>query len=155
MNKTFLAILLSMLCCPCYATDKLPPVPGKEKPILAVGRYQLNIEVADDFESRATGLMHRESLPESSGMLFAFPTAGRYCMWMKNTKVPLSVAFMDAHGTIINIADMKPDTEDIHCASRPARYALEVTQNWFQRRGIGPGFKIPSVTAFPARDAED
>jgi uncharacterized membrane protein (UPF0127 family) len=75
-------------------------------------------------------------------MLFVFPDVGIHAMWMMNTHVPLSVAFIDTEGTIINIADMQPHTQTAHPAARPARYALEVNQSWFKSRGIKPGDKV-------------
>jgi uncharacterized membrane protein (UPF0127 family) len=86
--------------------------------------------------------MFRKSLAPNSGMLFIFDAAEIHCMWMKNTYIPLSVAFLDAQGTITNIADMQPHSEQSHCASRPALYALEMEQGWFARRGIKPGLKL-------------
>jgi uncharacterized membrane protein (UPF0127 family) len=66
-------------------------------------------------------------------------------MWMMNTYVPLSVAFLDRDGTIINIADMQPQTQTTHSATRPAKYALEVNQGWFSKRGIKPGTKVEGL----------
>jgi uncharacterized membrane protein (UPF0127 family) len=85
------------------------------------------------------GLMQRTSLAPNGGMLFVFDEDGTHCMWMKNTLIPLSVAFLDARGAIINIADMEPHSEQSHCAARPARYALEMAQGWFVQRGIRAG----------------
>ncbi|MEY3202287.1 MAG: hypothetical protein RIR70_1837, partial [Pseudomonadota bacterium] len=93
---------------------------------LSAGMYRIEAEVAADPPSRETGLMNRESMPPSHGMLFVFPFLATHCMWMRNTLLPLSVAFLDDEGRIINIADMKPQTETNHCAARPARYALEM-----------------------------
>ena len=92
--------------------------------------------------SRATGLMLRTALPPNGGMLFVFEDVAVHCMWMRNTLLPLSVAFLDEHGAIINIADMQPRTEDSHCAARPARYALEMAQGWFAERGIRAGIRL-------------
>jgi len=78
-------------------------------------------------------------------MLFIFDESTQHCMWMKNTLIALSVAFIDASGTITNIADMQPQTEDSHCASRPARYALEMNRGWFASKGIKPGSRIGGI----------
>jgi uncharacterized membrane protein (UPF0127 family) len=78
-------------------------------------------------------------------MLFLFDQPGSQCMWMKNTLIPLSVAFLDEHGTIINIEDMAPQTENSHCARRPARYALEMNGGWFAARGIKPGMRLGGI----------
>lgn len=109
---------------------------------LGAGMHVIRAEVADDLPSRSQGLMHRRSLPPNGGMLFLFDEDAIHCMWMKNTLIPLSVAFLDARGTIINIADMTPHSEESHCAARPARYALEMTQGWFAQRGIRAGARL-------------
>jgi uncharacterized protein len=112
---------------------------------LNAGMYLIRAEVAGDFASRARGLMHREALAANAGMLFVFEAAGPQCMWMKNTRIPLSVAFLDAKGEIINIADMTPHSEEAHCAARPALYALEMTRGWFAARGIKPGMRLGGI----------
>jgi uncharacterized membrane protein (UPF0127 family) len=109
---------------------------------LAAGVHLIHAELADDFASRMQGLMNRTALAPNGGMLFVFEEAGVQCMWMKNTLIPLSVAFIGDDGKIINIADMQPQTEDAHCAAQPARYALEMTQGWFAQRGIGSGTQL-------------
>jgi uncharacterized membrane protein (UPF0127 family) len=112
---------------------------------LNAGMYLIRAEVAADFGSRAQGLMYRKQLPSNAGMLFVFDQPGEQCMWMKNTLIPLSVAFMDDGGTIINIEEMAPQTLDSHCARRPARYALEMNGGWFAARGIKPGMRIGGI----------
>jgi len=109
---------------------------------LNAGMHLIRAEVAADFTTRMEGLMHRKSLAPNSGMLFIFDEAGVQCMWMKNTYIPLSVAFLDDGGTILNIADMQPQTEQSHCATGPARFALEMNLGWFAQRGIKPGTKL-------------
>jgi uncharacterized protein len=109
---------------------------------LSAGMHLIRAEVADTFDSRMQGLMHRRSLPPNGGMLFIFEQAEIHCMWMKNTLIPLSVAFLDERGAIINIADMQPHSEQSHCAARPARFALEMSGGWFEERGIGPGARL-------------
>jgi hypothetical protein len=106
---------------------------------LNAGMYLIHAEVAADMGSRMQGLMHRKSMAANAGMLFIFDEASTQCMWMKNTFLPLSVAFLDERGTILNIEDMKPQTEESHCSTGPARYALEMNQGWFAQRGIKPG----------------
>jgi uncharacterized membrane protein (UPF0127 family) len=78
-------------------------------------------------------------------MLFVFDAPATHCMWMKNTYIPLSVAFLDEQGAIINIADMQPHSEESHCAVRPALYALEMTRGWFAQRGINPGMQLGGI----------
>ena len=109
---------------------------------LTAGMHLVRAEVAADFTTRAQGLMYRESLAPNAGMLFVFDEAAIHCMWMKNTLIPLSVAFLDANGTIINIADMQPHSEQSHCASKPAVFALEMTRGWFAQRNIKPGTRL-------------
>jgi uncharacterized membrane protein (UPF0127 family) len=109
---------------------------------LSAGMHLIKAEVAADFGSRMQGLMHRKSLAANSGMLFIFDEDAVHCMWMKNTLIPLSVAFMDERGTILNIADMTPHSEESHCASGPARLALEMTRGWFAQRGIKAGMRL-------------
>ncbi|MEN3353877.1 MAG: uncharacterized protein V7640_2035 [Betaproteobacteria bacterium] len=113
--------------------------------VVTIGGHKLTAEVAGTDAHRATGLMHRRMLPENRGMLFVFPDVAFHSMWMMNTYVPLSVAFLDRDGTIINIAEMQPQTQTTHSAMRPAKYALEVNQGWFGKRGIKPGIKVEGL----------
>ena len=106
---------------------------------LSIKSFRVQAEVADRPASRARGLMYRESLTDNHGMLFVFDAPSRQCMWMKNTPLPLSVAFIRADGRIANIAQMQPQTETIHCASEDVLYALEMAQGWFWARAIKPG----------------
>ena len=112
---------------------------------LNAGIHVIRAELANSFESRARGLMRRESLGPNQGMLFIFPEETRHCMWMKNTLIPLSVAFLDAKGQIINIAEMQPHSEQSHCAARPALYALEMTKGWFSAKGVRSGTMIQGL----------
>jgi uncharacterized protein len=123
------------------------PAMAQQLPVaeLRAGMHLIRAEVAADYSTRGRGLMHRKSLAPNSGMLFVFERAEIQCMWMKNTYIPLSVAFVDAQGTIINIADMQPHNEQSHCAARPALYALEMTQGWFAERGVKPGTKLAGL----------
>lgn len=112
---------------------------------LTAGVHLIHAELADNDLARSRGLMFRKSLGPNQGMLFVFENAAIHCMWMKNTFVPLSVAFIDDSGAITNIEDMRPQTEDSHCAARPARYALEMEQGWFAQRGIRAGFRLRGI----------
>ena len=111
--------------------------------------HLIKAEVAADFSSRGRGLMFRKSLAPNAGMLFIFNDASMHCMWMKNTYIPLSVAFLDEQGTIVSISDMQPQSEQTHCAARPALYALEMEQGWFAKRGIKPGMKLAGLDKLP------
>ena len=134
-----LLALVSLVALPALAQQQLPVVQ------LNAGMHLIRAEVAADYASRMTGLMHRSSMPSNVGMLFIFDDDQRQCMWMKNTLIPLSVAFIDEKGTVINIEDMAPQTEDSHCASRPSRYALEMNRGWFAARGIKPGSRLGGI----------
>ncbi|WP_018232563.1 DUF192 domain-containing protein [Thioalkalivibrio thiocyanodenitrificans] len=112
---------------------------------LRIGEQRLTAEVADTDETRRHGLMFRESLPEDHGMLFVWEEPARYAMWMQNTPLPLSVAFIDADGRIINIEDMQPDTTRTHQAAAPVIYALEMEQGWFAARGIRAGDRVSGL----------
>jgi len=118
---------------------------------LSAGIYLIRAEVAADMSTRAQGLMFRKSLPPNGGMLFIFDEPAIQCMWMKNTLVPLSVAFMDERGAILNIEDMQPQTEDTHCATAPAVLALEMSKGWFAQRGIKPGMKLGGLEQLRTR----
>ncbi|MBS1190069.1 MAG: hypothetical protein H6R10_1861 [Rhodocyclaceae bacterium] len=116
---------------------------------LTIGFYRIETEVAADLKNRMQGLMGRRALAPQQGMLFVFPEVARHCMWMKNTFLPLSVAFLDEDGKIINIEDMQPETLDSHCAAKPARFALEMNQGWFAGKGIKPGSRLAGLGKVP------
>lgn len=116
---------------------------------LSMGSGSLDVEVAATKDQRAVGLMNRTSMAESRGMLFVYPMPAYFCMWMKNTRIPLSVAFIDAQGQVINIADMAPQTEMNHCTQRNAMYALEVNQGWFAKHGVTAGTQILGLEKTP------
>jgi len=112
---------------------------------LNAGIHVIRAEVANTPQVRAQGLMHRDRLGPNQGMLFVFPDLERPCMWMKNTLIPLSVAFLDEKGAIINVEDMAPLTETSHCAKAPARFALEMGLGWFKAHGALPRSRIQGV----------
>jgi len=116
---------------------------------LSAGFHRIEAEVAANDQNRQVGLMNRTAMPPQRGMLFVFPKENTHCMWMRNTLIPLSVAFIDADGVIINIENMQPQTEDNHCAKVPARYALEMNLGWFAQRGIKPGVKLKGIEQAP------
>ena len=118
---------------------------------LSAGIHRVEAEVAATQATRMTGLMQRRAMPQQRGMLFVFDESRQHCMWMKNTYIPLSVAFLDDAGTIVNIEDMQPHTEDAHCAKRPVRFALEMNKGWFAQRGIKPGAKLRGLDKLAPR----
>ena len=131
-------LALALVSLPAYAQD-MPVVQ------LNAGMHLIRAELAADFGTRMRGLMYRASMAQNAGMLFIFDESTQHCMWMKNTLIPLSVAFIDEKGAITNVEDMQPQTEDSHCASRPARYALEMNRGWFAAHGIKPGSRIGGI----------
>ncbi len=111
--------------------------------------HRIEAEVASNNAERATGLMNRPSMPIHRGMLFVFPEAGVQCFWMKNTLIPLSIAFLDDAGRIVQIADMQPQSLDNHCSAKPVRFALEMNAGWFKRRGLAAGGRIYGLEKAP------
>ncbi|HSO44622.1 MAG TPA: DUF192 domain-containing protein [Rhodoferax sp.] len=109
---------------------------------LTAGMYLIDTQVAATPEQRSTGLMYRRQMPPAEGMLFAFEQAGQQCFWMKNTLLPLTAAFVADDGTIVNLADMTPQSTDSHCSEKPVRFVLEMNQGWFAQKGIKAGFKL-------------
>lgn len=117
---------------------------------LGMGRAQLIAEIAATPAARALGLMFRQTLAPAQGMLFVYPKVQPICMWMRNTRVPLAVAFLDGQGRILNIERMQPGTDANHCSRQPAVYALETNQDWFARNGIVPGMRVRGLEHAPA-----
>ena len=115
----------------------------------AFGQARFTVELADTPDTRATGLMHRESMAATAGMLFVYEAPTRAVFWMKNTLLPLTAAFVADDGRIVNLADMKPQTTDSHCSSEPVRYVLEMNQGWFAKRGIAAGGRIGGLNKRP------
>ncbi|WP_427912098.1 DUF192 domain-containing protein [Ramlibacter sp. MMS24-I3-19] len=109
---------------------------------LSAGMHQIDAQVAQSPDQREIGLMYRKQMPQHEGMLFAFEQPGVQCFWMKNTILPLTAAFIADDGEIVNLADMKPQTIDSHCSTRPVRFVLEMNQGWFTKRGIRAGTKL-------------
>lgn len=112
---------------------------------LNAGIHVIQAEVVAEGEARARGLMHRKSLAQNAGMLFIFDDPGIHCMWMKNTLIALSVAFIDDQGKIVNIEDMEPHSLESHCAARPVKYALEMNRGWFTAKGVAPGSRLGGI----------
>ena len=139
MSRLVFALYAALLLVSAHAQTQLPIAE------LTAGFHRIEAEVASDQASQAKGLMHRRSMPANHGMLFVFSRTDRHCMWMRNTLLPLSVAFLDAQGKIINIEEMKPQTEDNYCAASPAPYALEMNLGWFSDKGLKPGFQIGGI----------
>lgn len=109
---------------------------------LTAGMHLIDAQVALTPEQRQIGLMLRKDMPQHEGMIFVFEQATEQCFWMKNTLLPLTAAFVADDGTIVNLADMKPQTTDSHCSSQPVRYVLEMNKGWFAKKGIKAGSKL-------------
>ena len=109
---------------------------------ISAGMHLIQAELAQTSEQRSIGLMHRPKMGANEGMLFVFGAPAEQCFWMKNTLLPLSIAFLADDGLVINIEDMAPQTLNGHCSNRPVRYALEMNQGWFAKRGIKPGSRL-------------
>jgi uncharacterized membrane protein (UPF0127 family) len=128
--------------------ERVAPNPRLEQIDIKAGMHLIKAEVAADGPTRSKGLMMRERLGANEGMIFIFPDKAGHCFWMRNTLVALSIAFLDDDGTITNIEDMKPQTEDSHCPVRAVRYALEMEQGWFARRGVKAGARLVQPQLF-------
>lgn len=112
---------------------------------LNIGLYLIKAEVASTETQREQGLMFRNSMGANEGMVFVFGAPAGVCMWMKNTLIPLSVAFMDDTGKIINIEEMEEQTLESRCATKAASYALEMNKGWFRQKNIRPGMMVQGL----------
>lgn len=133
----------------CLGVLAASDVDAADTVTIGANGHRLLAEVADTPEARTRGLMHRTALPADQGMLFLYPDDGHHCMWMRDTHLPLSVAFLDGRRVVLNVAEMAPQTDTLHCAARPARYVLEMPAGWFDRHGVGVGtrldFQVPAA----------
>lgn len=118
---------------------KFPAIP------LNIGIHVIQAEAAASPAQREQGLMYREKMGLNEGMVFLFGAPTTVCMWMKNTLIPLSVAFIDEQGKIVNIADMQPHSTESHCGSKAVKYALEMNQGWFKQKNIKPGTQVDGL----------
>ena len=137
--KVLLAALL-LAAAPALAQEQ--PQMNLPRVKLASGMHQIDAQLASTHEQRMTGLMWRKEMPQHEGMLFAFEQPSQQCFWMKNTLLPLAIAFVADDGTIVNIDEMKPQTLESHCSTKPVRYVLEMNTGWFAKKGIKAGSKL-------------
>ena len=121
------------------------PQPTLRTTKLTAGIHVITAEIASTPQSRMIGLMMRERLAPNHGMVFVFEDKSQHCFWMRNTLIPLSIAFIDDDGTVVSIADMSPKSEASTCPQRPVRYALEMDQGWFAKRGVTAGQRISGL----------
>ena len=146
--KSVRRFIVSALCLAVVMHESMAQSPEAVSHVqLTLNKHVIQAEVAKSKAQRRKGLMFRESLPQDQGMLFAYRKPKRICMWMKNTLIPLSVAFIDAYGTIVNIESMVPHSRDIHCSRTPVYYALEMNRGWFNQRDIGLGSRVEGLFA--------
>lgn len=109
---------------------------------IRVGGISVTVEIADEPEARSRGLMNRDSLPEDHGMLFVYPEEQILSFWMRNTRIPLDIAFIDRNGFILEIQQMEPHDDASHASKQPAMYALELRRGWFEDHGVEPGERV-------------
>jgi uncharacterized protein len=138
-----------LLCLSLYVLGTLAtaqePQTKLQRIKLGAGMHQIDTQVAQTPEERATGLMYRRDMPQHEGMLFIFEQPSKQCFWMKNTLLPLTAAFIEDDGTIVNLVDMKPQTLDSHCSDKPVRFVLEMNKDWFAKKGLKAGAKLTGV----------
>ena len=134
-------LLLVLLCLPLPGWTQEPQL-NLPRTRLTAGMHQIDAQVARTPAQQQIGLMHRKEMPQHEGMLFVFERPAVQCFWMRNTLIPLTAAFVADDGTIVNLADMQPLSEQSHCSERPVRYVLEMNQGWFEKRRLSAGFKL-------------
>jgi len=150
MNATIRTTVLLLCAWLASAPGLAQPGPQKLRAIrLNAGIHNITAELASTPGERQIGLMMRPQMGSNEGMLFVFESATQQCFWMKNTLIPLAIAFIEDDGTIVNIDTMRPQTLGQHCSAKPVRYALEMNEGWFAKRGIRPGNKVTGLPRAP------
>lgn len=137
--KFYVSLLVAVVAAGALAQSQPQKLPAIR---LNAGIHVVSAEVAETPEQRGIGLMHRKEMGANDGMLFVFERAGEQCFWMKNTLIPLSIAFLADDGRVVNIESMQPQTLNGHCSSEPVRYALEMNEGWFAKKGVKPGARL-------------
>jgi len=151
-GQRLLGMLLAVaLGSPLWAVAQEAPQMNLQRTKLSIGMHVIDVQMALTPEQRQTGLMLRKSMPQHEGMIFVFERAGQQCFWMKNTLLPLTAAFVADDGTIVNLADMKPQTTTPHCSTQPVRVVLEMNKGWFAKKGIKAGSKLEGPLFAEAR----
>ena len=133
---------LATLAAPPLARAQEGPQPRLPTTRISAGMHVIDTELAVLPAQQQTGMMFRTDMGANEGMLFVNDDVAVRCFWMRNTLIPLSIAFVADDGTIVNIADMQPRSEASHCSTKPVRYALEMRQGWFNKRGIKAGTRL-------------
>ena len=139
LRHSLLALIASMVAASAWPQDQPQNLTTTT---LKVGMHNIRAQLAITPQQRQIGLMFRREMPSHEGMLFVFEEPSPQCFWMRNTLIPLSIAFLADDGTVVNLADMQPQSDDSHCSARPVRYVLEMNQGWFAKRGVKPGMRI-------------
>ncbi len=139
----FVSLFCSLSASAQDAPQKLPSI------ALNAGMHIIQAELAQTPDQRSIGLMFRKTMGINDGMLFAFEQPATQCFWMKNTLLPLDIAFVSADGTVVNIDAMKPQTLESHCSTKPVPFVLEMNQGWFAKRGIKAGSKLKGAPFTP------
>lgn len=147
LSSACAAVLVISATLPLAAVAQQLPAPIKPaadfpKVQLTLGMYLINASVAANEADREQGLMYRKSLEPNEGMLFAFGENAGHCFWMKNTLIPLSIAFIRQDGTITDLDEMQAETTNNHCPTHNGVYALEMSKGWFTAHGVKPGMQI-------------
>jgi uncharacterized protein len=154
VRRTVVALavpLVSLVAVAPLAAHAQQMPPGAKQPAdfphtkLTAGMFVIDAAVAANDADREQGLMYRTKLAPNEGMLFVFNETAVHCFWMKNTLIPLSIAFMRADGTVTDIDEMQAETENNHCPRNNGVYALEMSKGWFTAKGIKPGMKIEGL----------
>lgn len=154
--KSFARVLVALSLFGVLGALGVPGVPGGPSPAhaqaipqprlptveLGAGMHNIVAEVARTPQQQQIGMMMRTKMEQHEGMLFVFDEVGPRCFWMRNTLLPLSIAYIADDGTIVNIAEMQPQSDASHCSDKPVRYALEMNQGWFAKRGIKAGMRL-------------
>jgi uncharacterized membrane protein (UPF0127 family) len=131
-----------MLAAGAFAAAQTGPQLQLPRAKLTAGMHLLDVQLAQTPEQRQIGLMFRKEMPQHEGMLFVFEQAAVQCFWMRNTLIPLTAAFVADDGTIVNLVDMKPQSDDSHCSAQAVRYVLEMNAGWFAKRHIKAGYRL-------------
>ena len=144
IRRALLTLIVALATTPVLAQRADTGTPQLDLPRseLSIGMHRIDVQVASTHPQRQTGLMHRKEMPQHEGMLFVFEQPSVQCFWMRNTLIPLTAAFVQDDGGIVNLADMQPLDESSHCSTKPVRYVLEMNHGWFKQRNLKAGAKL-------------
>jgi uncharacterized membrane protein (UPF0127 family) len=149
LNRLLATLLVTVSASAALAQEA--PQMDLPRVALGAGMHQITAQLAATPQQRQIGLMYRKEMPQHEGMLFEFEEPAVQCFWMKNTYLPLTAAFVDDQGVVVNLVDMKPQTTDSHCSTKPVRFVLEMNQGWFTKKNIKAGYKLSGAPFRAAR----